>query len=53
MLNETDVLEYVRKTNPEMTGRKLREELNKSDSIAFSLLYLVYFEKSLFSHNNI
>lgn len=53
MLNETDVLEYVRKTNPEMTGRKLLEEMNKCEFSTFSLLYLVYFKKSLFLHNNI
>lgn len=53
MLKETDVLEHVRKTNPEMAGKKLREELNKSVFSTFSLLYLVYFEKSLFLRNNI
>lgn len=33
----SELLQYVRRTNPEMTREKLIEELNKSDYVARSI----------------
>ena len=35
----SELLQYVRRTNPEMTREKLIEELNKSDYVARSLIF--------------
>ena len=39
MVEISEILQYVRKTNPEMTMEKLIEELNKSDYVARSLIF--------------
>ena len=41
----SELLQYVRLTNPEMTREKLIEELGKSDYVARSLI----FTKKIFS----
>ena len=35
----SELLQYVRRTNPEMTREKLLEELSKSDYVARSLIF--------------
>ena len=35
----SELLQYVRRTNPEMTMEKLIEELSKSDYAAWSLIF--------------
>ena len=35
----SELLQYVRRTNPEMTREKLVEELSKSDYVAWSLIF--------------
>ena len=35
----SELLQYVRRTNPEMTREKLIEELSKSDYVARSLIF--------------
>ena len=35
----SELLQYVRRTNPEMTMEKLIEELSKSDYVARSLIF--------------
>ena len=35
----SELLQYVRRTNPEMTREKLIEELGKSDYVARSLIF--------------
>lgn len=44
MLKTEDLVEYVRRTNPNMDKKKLLEELEKSDSSASSLIreWLIY-----------
>lgn len=39
MLKTEDLVEYVRRTNPNMDKEKLLEELSKSDSSVVSLIY--------------
>lgn len=39
MLKTEDLVEYVRRTNPNMDKKKLLEELSKSDSSAAALVY--------------
>ena len=41
----SELLQYVRRTNPEITREKLMEELSKSDYVARSLI----FTKEIFS----
>ncbi len=39
MLRTEDLVEYVKRTNPDMDKRKLIEELSKSDSSTAALIY--------------
>lgn len=39
MLKTEDLVEYVRRTNPNMDKKKLLEELSKNDSSASALVY--------------
>ena len=39
MLKTEDLLEYVRRTNPDMDNEKLLKELSKSDSSTAALVY--------------
>lgn len=39
MLRTEDLVEYVRRTNPNMDKKKLLEELSKSDSSTAALIY--------------
>ena len=39
MVEISELLQYVRRTNPEMTMERLIEELSKSDYVARSLIF--------------
>lgn len=49
MLKEEEVLEYVKRTNPDITDEKLKEEICRNDSTASALIHIILIEKSLFS----
>ena len=49
MLKEEDVLEYVKRMNPDIADEKLKEEICRNNSTASALIHIIWVEKYLFS----
>lgn len=47
-LEEEDVLEYVKRTNPDIADEKLKEEICRNNSTANALIHIIWVEKYLF-----
>lgn len=48
MLKEEDVLEYVKRTNPDIADEKLKEDICRNNSTASALIHIIWLEKYLF-----
>lgn len=49
MLKEEDVLEYVKRTNPDIADEKLKEEICRNNSTASALIHIIWLKNIFFS----